>query len=521
MRKLYLILSFFVMSILTAQTTPFIEWQKSLGGSDNDIPRSIQQTSDGGYIMAGDTSSTDGDIIKNQGYTDAWIIKLNSNGNTQWQKTLGGSKTDFAQSIRQTSDGGYIIAGTTHSKDGDVTANHGNGDIWLVKLDANGNMQWQKSLGGSKVDIGQDIRQTSDGGYIIAGSSQSSDGDLSLNHGGFDYWVIKTDSNGNIQWQKSLGGSGHDLSNSIQQTSDGGYIVAGNIEAAGGNITESFGKEDYWVIKLDSYGNTLWQKTIGGIGDDYASDIQQTSDGGYIVAGSSTHATIGATPNYPGTNNYWIVKLSDIGDIQWHKLFGGSISEQAYSIQQASDGGYIIAGHSKSNNGQVTINHGKADYWVIKINGTGELQWQKSLGGLGEDVATCIQQTADKGFIISGYTESNDGDITGNHGQHDGWIVKLSPEQSKTPEVPIVLPTLLYPILYPNPAKDFIYVDHLPVDVPTEIEITDMAGRKIFSQKYQEEKIKINTSAFASEAYLVQVKIKTVIIISEKVIINK
>ena len=175
-------------------------------------------------------------------------------------KTLGGSNVDDAQSIRQTTDGGYIIAGSSNSGDGDISGNHGNYDYWIVKLDSNGNMQWQKSLGGSSMDMAQSIQQTSEGGYIVAGSSSSNDGDVSGNHGGGDYWIVKLDINGNIQWQKSLGGSSSEQVNSVQQTFDGGYIIAGTTVSTDGDITVSYGNNDFWVVKLDSGGNMQWQK---------------------------------------------------------------------------------------------------------------------------------------------------------------------------------------------------------------------------------------------------------------------
>lgn len=519
MRKFYFILSFFIPFILTAQTAPSIQWQKTLGGSQEDVARSIQQTSDGGYIVAGQTWSSDGDVALNHGLIDYWVVKLNSNGDISWKKSLGGSSGDVANSIQQTSDNGYIIAGYTYSKDGDVTLNHGISDCWIVKLNEMGDIQWQKSMGGSKGEGAMDIKQTSDDGYIIAALSNSNDGDLTTNHGNNDFWIIKTDSNGNIQWQKSLGGSKSDIPHSIQQTSDGGYIVAGSTEdAVDGDITESYGKRDSWIVKLNSNGNIQWQKTMGGIGDDHVQSIRQTSDGGYITAGGSTQSITDTILTYPQIPNYWIVKYSNTGEMQWQKRYGGSLNEGAIDIQETNDGGYTILGTSSSSDGQVIMNHGKFDYWIVKINNTGTIQWQKSLGGTGDDMASNIQKTSDGGFIISGHTSSNNGDITKNQGDRDYWIVKLAPEQR---EASNVIKIKLTPILYPNPARDFIYVERLPTDVPTEITITDMAGRKIFSQKYQEEKIRINTAAFPQAAYVIQVKIKDELIFSEKIIIRK
>jgi len=168
-----------------------IQWQKSLGGSANELARSIQQTTDGGYIFVGYSDSNDGDVVGNQGIIDYWIVKLDNTGSIQWQKSLGGSNFDYGWSIRQAIDGGYIVAGYSNSNNGSVTSNHGSNDCWILKLNNLGNLQWQKSFGGSGFDYGWSIGQTIDGGYIILGNSSSNDGDLTFNHGGWDFWIVK------------------------------------------------------------------------------------------------------------------------------------------------------------------------------------------------------------------------------------------------------------------------------------------------------------------------------------------
>ena len=186
-------------------------------------------------------------------------------------------------SVRQTTDGGYIIAGMSNSTNGDVSGNHGNPDYWLVKLDTNGNLQWQKSYGGSAADAASSVRQTSDGGYIIAGQSESNDGDVSGNHGYIDYWIVKTDSNGNLQWQKSFGGSGEDSAYYIEQSNDSGYIIVGSTESYNGDVTGFHGGyEDYWIVKTDNNGILQWEKCLGGSDSDIASSIQQTLDSGTL-----------------------------------------------------------------------------------------------------------------------------------------------------------------------------------------------------------------------------------------------
>jgi len=233
-----------------------ITWQKSLGGTGSDMALSIQQTSDGGYIVAGASASTDGDVTGNHGGTDCWIVKLNSEGTIVWQKSLGGTNFDYALSIQQTNEGGYIVSGYGLSNDGDVSGHHGTTsyyDYWVVKLDNAGTIQWEKSLGGTKADLGYSIQQISDGGYIIAGYAKSNDGDITGHIGSTDSsdcWIVKLDNGGNIQWQKSLGGTWSDAASSIKQISDGGYIVCGSSKSNDGDVSGNHGSSDFWIIKL-------------------------------------------------------------------------------------------------------------------------------------------------------------------------------------------------------------------------------------------------------------------------------
>jgi len=305
---------------------------------------------------------------------------------------------------------------------------------------------WQKCLGGSNYDWAYSIQQTSDSGFIVAGWTKSNDGDVSRWHEGYDddygeptsdYWVVKLNSAGNIEWQKSLGGSGSDEAHSIQQASDGGFIVAGYTDSNDGDVSGHhghIGSSDYWVVKLNSAGEIIWQKCLGGSRGDYANSIQQTSDGGFIMAGATESNDgdvngwhVGYIRDFP-LPDYWVVKLDSSGNIEWQKCLGGSDWDGAYSIQQTTNGGFIVAGYSRSNDGDVSGNHGGYDWWVVKLNSSGDIVWQKCLGGGSEDWAYSVQQTSDGGFIVAGGTESNDGDVSGNHGGGDFWVVKLSSE---------------------------------------------------------------------------------------------
>jgi hypothetical protein len=416
-------------------TTEMIQWEGSLGGSGKDSAYSIQQTSDGGYIVAGYTMSTNGDVSGSHGNNDYWIVKLDDTGAIEWQKCLGGNQSDMAYSIQQTTDGGYIVAGSTKSNNGDVSGNHQEyqEDMWIVKLDDTGAIEWQKCFGGTSADRATSILQTEDGGYIAAGLTSSTNGDVSGNHGSTDVWIVKMTSEGTLTWQKCLGGSGGDDARSIAQTEDGGYIVAGATTSTNGDVLGihisnppySYQTNDGWIVKLDDTGAIEWQKCLGGIDNDYAQSVVQTADGGYIVAGSATSNDGDVSGNHGGAD-CWIVKLDDTGSIEWQECLGSIGEDMGYSIQQASDGGYILAAAAGYDGGDVSGFHGgMTDYWILKLTDAGSIEWHECLGGSGTDTPYSIQLTTDDGYIVAGVSGSSNGDVTGNHGNSDYWIVKI------------------------------------------------------------------------------------------------
>lgn len=335
-------------------------WEKTFGGSHTDFAKSIIQTSDGGYAVAGRTDS------KVAGRKDAWVIKLDSDANVVWDKAFGSisflawkmmtkeekEKLNYnkACSIVETSDGGYAVAGYTRNKGA------GTYDVLVIKLDGAGNKVWDKTFGGSNWDVAYNIEATSDGGYVVVGRTHSKGA------GDSDIWVLKLDGAGNKIWDKTFGGSGFDAAESIIQTSDGGYAMACLTKSKG------VGKEEVWVIKLDGTGNKIWDKTFGGSDMDIARSIVATSDGGYAITDFTSSK--GA-----GSYDAWVIKLDGTGNKVWEKTFGGGALDEARSIVAASDGGYAIAGFTSSKGA------GKEDAWVIKLDGTGHKVWDKTFGG--------------------------------------------------------------------------------------------------------------------------------------------
>ncbi|MFM2157262.1 MAG: hypothetical protein RL516_2011 [Bacteroidota bacterium] len=497
MKKVYISFLFAILRIAVC-AQPTIQWQKCLGGISPDYAFSIQQTTDWGYVLTGFTYSNSGDVSGNHGLYDVWVVKLDGVGNIQWQKCLGGSQYDCAYSIQQTVDGGFILTGFAQSYDGDISGNHGLSDVWVVKLDGVGNIQWQKCLGGTESDYGYSIQQTTDGGYVLTGYTESNDGDVVGNHGGRDVWVVKLDSIGNIQWQKCFGGTFWDEAYSIQQTADGGYIVTGYTKSNNGDVGGYHGGQgDFWVVKIGSLGAMQWQKCLGGTDGEVARSIQQTIDGGFILTGFSKSFDGDVSGNY-GDQDVWVVKLNNLGNIQWEKNYGGTSLENSLFIQKTTDGGYIITGVTASNNIDVNGNHGGFnDIWVLKLDSIGYIQWQKCLGGTNIDIAWCIQQTNDGGYILTGGSDSNDGDVSGNHGgstPRDFWVVKLSSTVGMNE-----FSSIKSLNIFPNPTSGILNIESN--ELLKRIELFDMLGKLVLS--YGNEK-QIDISNLQSGLYLIR-----------------
>lgn len=329
-----LILLFAVCPMLVISSFAQITFERTYGGIRFDAGRSVQQTLDGGYVIAGQTESF------GSGAVDVYLIKTDSLGDVLWDATKGGSLHDWGFSVQQTLDGGYIIAGVTWSQGSGLI------DAYLVRTDSSGNTEWDMTYGGAQDDWANSVQQTLDGGYIVVGHTRSSGAGLT------DIYFIKTDSSGNIEWDTTYGGSLDDGGCCVRQTRDGGYIIAG--------YTSSFGVggDDVYLIKTDSLGDTRWVTTFGGTSDDYGYSVQETFDGGYIVGGSTN--SFGA-----GVYDVYLAKTDSAGDLLWDVTYGGTSDDWSNSVQQTSDSGFVVAGYTNSSGA------GGGDVYLIKTDENG------------------------------------------------------------------------------------------------------------------------------------------------------
>jgi gliding motility-associated-like protein len=466
---------FFVLpntNLLSQAKGPIVQWQKSFGGSKLDWARSICPTPDGGYIIAGDTESEDGLVKNSIGNGDFLVVKLDYNGVVQWEKCLGGTNRDFPSCIQVTKDDGYIVAGYSYSNNRDVSGNHGYSDCWIVKLDRTGSIEWQKCFGGSYSDDIYSVVQTSDGGFVAAGFTESRDGDLNGNYGKSDCWIIKLTNKGDLQWQKRLGGTQDDVANSISETKDKGYIVAGYTTSNDIDINNFKGAVDAWIIKLQGDGNVEWQKCFGGSEVEYAESIAETEDGGYVFTGMANSKDGDVTNNYGGSD-VWIVKLDKNGKMQWTKSFGGSDEERGFDIVETSDSGYAVAGFSYSTDGDLRGRSINATGWIIQVTKKGQLLWQKSLGSNNQNILYSIKATKDNGLIAAGFTAKSTGG--GVDSTADFYIVKLLPDRS--PYIPNAFS--------PNGdgLNDVWNLSFLSAFPQCKVEIFNRWGQLIFSSK--------------------------------------
>ena len=537
MKKLYLLL--FVFPLFTYSQE--ILWEKSYGGTHADYLFDAQPTADYGFILAGSSLSnkTGNKTDDNQGDLDYWVWKMDEKGDLDWQKSFGGSGFDLLQSIKNTRDGGFILAGTSSSSTGFQKKEDCKGitDFWVVKLDASGGEQWQRTIGGSGQDELLCAFQTKDGGYILGGSSSSNPltilntdsagkstattkADLynksEKSRGNMDYWVVKLNKEGIIEWQKTYGGQYADLLRSMEQTTDNGYILAGysNSPISGEKTDDTKGMGDYWIIKINDTGEIQWQNTYGADGDDQLYVIHQTFDGGYIAGGNSDSKNALSTQGGIVGNgtDFWLLKLDQEGSVDWSKTFDFGKVDVLTSLVENADHTCLIGGFAKteSNRSAVTklINsvgvsadkEGINDYIALKIDEKGEQLWNKTVGSSGEDILRKLIETRDGGYLMAGTSNSGSSkDKNSNIGSNDFWVVKLK-DKIKIEKVKSSIEAI------PNPVSTFTNVIIGYDFKEGTATLVDMTGRVLQEFAVSSRTVPVDLSRYAEGIYIINIK---------------
>jgi PKD repeat protein len=407
-----------------SQAPPLFGWQKCLGGSSVDAAQKIISCTNGELLVIGNTQSVNGDVTTNHGSRDYWMSRLDASGQLLWGKTYGGTGSDIATSACELADGKIIISGYSSSNNGDVSGNHGNFDVWVVKTDAAGNMIWQKTFGGTNNDFAESITPTADGGFVLGGSSYSTNGNVTGNHGDQDFWIVKTDSMGNIQWQKSIGGSAFEQCFSVLLLEDGSYLACGVSSSSNGDVSSNHGMNDCMIAHLDVNGTLLWTGLYGGSVNESAFHCVQNVAGDLVITGY-TNSSDGDVTSNRGSSDVWLLGLDINGVLLFSKTFGGTNSDIGYSVDQ-NDGGYLIASSTFSTDQDIQMNHGGEDVLLIQTDLAGNKIWTRTYGGSAHDHPASYTGNYNVGFTLAGYTYSNNGDVFGNHGSSDIWLCKLA-----------------------------------------------------------------------------------------------
>lgn len=506
-RNLHYIRLIMLLFTVEAQSQSIV-WQRCLGGSKAEGFPCVIETHDHKLIVTGYTSSNDGDVQGNHGgsctsdsCTDAWVIKLDEFGNILWQHPYGGTRFDAAYFSLE-SNGNYLIAARTISIDGDVSFSYGDIDAWLFLIDSASNLIWQRSYGGTNLDAIYGVANTQDHGYIAVGVTNSNDGLVAGNHGFEDLWVLRLDSVGNLLWQKCLGGTTIDGGNCIIPTDDGNYLIGGYSSSNDGDVTlNHVGSVDFWIVKIDTSGNIIWQNTYGGTRDDRCRAIIQTSDGGFLLTGGTNSVDGDISSVHGGINgDLWVVKIDSIGNIQWQNSYGGTDTEGASSIFENNYGHIIITGTTGSNDGDVSGNHGAGDYWQIELDSSGNLLQQKCLGGFGIDWNASSVLTFSGSTVLVGETESvNSGDVNGYHGGYsDLWLVKLSPMVANINNLQLTIQNVS-----PNPTEKYFLISNLTGR--EKIELYSLFGILLEKWEYLSPNFVFDVSNFPAGMYFISI----------------
>ena len=418
---------------------PEMLWSETYGGESRETLYSMVQTADSGFALAGFTNSY------GSGGSDMWLVRTDKDGGTIWTNTFGGDSLDECLAIIQTIDGGFALAGYTES------FGSGGRDMWLVKTDEEGDSLWSKTYGGENWDYCRDIIQTADSGYVLAGYTTS------FGAGEDDMWLVKTNADGDSLWSETYGGRNWEACYSVLQTEDGGFALAG------GTFTYGPGSYSMWLVKTDAEGVMEWAQAYGGTDYDWCVSAVQTSDGGFALAGYTASFDV-------GLSDAWLIKTDENGDSLWAQSYGGVSYDRCFSLLTTEDDGFVLGGYTGSSGA------GVFDMWLIRCDVDGETLWDETFGGAGSEWCYSVIQTADGGYALGGHT------YTIGAGENDMWLVKTSVDPVSVPNEnhPILLNEFVLMPAYPNPFNSTTTITYgLPYPSNILLQVYNPSGQRI------------------------------------------
>ena len=394
---------------------------KLIGGANRDIVTATALCSDGNVVIAGFTNSHDGDVVPGtKGNYDYWVLKVDTSANLLWKRTYGGTRDDYATCIQALPNGGYLVGGHTESDDFDITNNRGFTDAWLVRLDEQGNKIWQKTYGGNSYDYINAMTVQTDGSCLLAGYTMSGNDDIANNRGSFDGWLLKVDINGSKLWSKTFGGSSADFFYGVIATA-GGFIAVGGSASTEGDLANNKGNYDVWALEVDATGNKLWSKNYGGLMHEMAANVVALPDGGFLLAATTTSEN-GDVQQHIGETDGWLLKIDATGNLVWSKIMGGLKDESEVALISRKNGGFLLSMTTSSSDGNMGPNKGREDFWLATLNNDGAVIWKKTLGGTYEEYQPVLLLLPNNHYLLCGSSASEDGDIGPSHGDIDAWF---------------------------------------------------------------------------------------------------
>ena len=503
---------FFFLTISLSLNAQDVLWEKSYGGKQGDYLFDAQPTADFGFILAGSSVSdkSGNKHDKNIGNLDYWVWKMDEHGGLDWQKSFGGNGLDLLNKVLTTRDGGFLLAGSSTSSKSDYKKEKALGleDFWVIKLNADGSEQWQKTLGGPGSDMLKTAIEMPMGGYLIGGSSSSpiSEHKKGKNYGNKDYWLVRLNTMGEVEWDVSFGGKYVDEVEALCPAPENGIYVLGysNSGEDGNKTSKGLGEGDYWLLRLDKNGNQLWQKSFGGQGDDHPYSAIQLKDGTMLVGGvsSSEGGTTKQASNKKGTD-VWVFKLDRSGSIVWEETYDIGEYDRLSSMEENKDGTILLGGYAKSEKVGLKRDDSKGinDYVAIKIDADGDEKWRQEVGSNGDDVLQRLVETRDGGYVLAGTSNGAvSGERNSSQGRHDFWVVKLGDKDKDKDEATSMVEA------YPNPTDDFTNVIITSDFESGDAYLYDIRGRQLQHYTLSSRTLPVNLGSLPVGVYLVTIE---------------
>lgn len=500
------LLTFLILTLLNSDIKgqqPTFIWNKNYGGTGSDNVKYSIKCKSGGFISVGSSNSPNGRSTS-LGEYDVWVIRYNDDASIRWEKSYGGNNHEHGYSIVQTNDSNFVVVASINGSGGDVSKSYGDLDIWVFKIDNEGSLMWDATIGGTKNDNGYSIVATPDNGVVITGATSSNDGNIPNYNGGVsDCIVSKIDENGVIKLIKTFGGTNNDQGQKIIKAKSGGYYLAG------GTGSQDFmnpiplkGSFNIWVAKLDQNFNIEWQNVYGGTKVDLAYSILECKDNNLIVCGASTSNDIDLSSN-KGDLDFFLMKLTNSGDFEWINNFGGMREDVAKDVIQTNDG-FVVCGTTRSSDTSIKNFHSGLsslhDIWVVKADTNGEMLSNMAFGGLGEERVNNIHLLEDSSYVMFGTSEYVSGDVINNKGEFDTWIIRAG-KWLDIKDRYIISSTSTY--IFPSLTKGIIHINGLTR--PSFVKIYNMSGKIVFDKKLSDTNSSIDINRHANGVYMISI----------------